>query len=198
MTLEQVAAIMQETVWTALLVAAPFLGAAISVGLVISAGGRLIVDLAPWVALGLGVLLVGMGLAMLRGRHLSAAFAARLSTRFGNPGTMTLRGFFLFGVAFALASLSCTLPIFLTVVGGSLAVQSFAAAALQFVSYALGMGLVVLVLTLGIGVFKGAMIDQVRRVVPYVERVSALLLLFAGSYIVYYWLFKGGLLSTVV
>ncbi len=167
------------------------------VGLLVSAGGRLIVNLVPWVALGIGGGLVVLGVAGLRGHHISADFAARWSTYIGDPRTISFRGFFLFGVAFALASLSCTLPIFLTVVGASLAVQSFLAAALQFVLYALGMGLVILALTLGIGVFRGALVGHLRRFVPYVERVSAVLLIVAGGYIVYYWLFKGGLISTL-
>ena len=77
-------------------------------------------------------------------------------------------------------------------------VSGFATAALQFVSYALGMGLVILVFTLGIAVFKGAVVGWLRTALPYFERVSALLMIVAGSYIVYYWLFKGGLLNTVV
>ena len=101
-----------------------------------------------------------------------------------------IKGFFIFGVAFATASLSCTLPIFLTAVGG------FVAAASQFVSYALGMGLVILLVTLGIAVFKGAVVGQIRAVTPCVERLSALLMVVAGSYIVYFWLFKGGLINS--
>ena len=101
-------------------------------------------------------------------------------------------------MAFALASLSCILPIFLTVVASSLAVQSFLAAALQFMSYALGMGLVILTLTLSIGISKGALVEHLRHIIPYVERVSAVLLIFAGGYLLYHWLFKGGLIKTFV
>ncbi len=169
-----------------------------SVGILISAGGRLIVNLMPWVALGIGGVLVLLGIAMLRGRHLSASFAARIADRLGDPSTVGVKGFFIFGVAYATASLSCTLPIFLTVVGASLAVSGFAAAALQFVSYALGMGLVILVITLSMALFKGVVVGWLRTVLPYVERVSALLLVVAGSYIIYYWLFKGGLINTFV
>lgn len=164
-------------------------------GLIIAAGGRVLVSAVPWVALAIGVVLVVLGLAMLRGHHLSANFAARLASAL-DPATIGVRGFFVFGIAYATASLSCTLPIFLTVVGGSLAVSGFAPAVLQFVSYALGMGLVILVLTLSISVFKGATVGWLRKVLPYIERVSAFLLILAGSYIVYYWLFKGGLIST--
>ena len=106
-------------------------------------------------------------------------------------------GFFIFGVAYATASLSCTLPVLLIVVGGSLAAKGFGAAVLKYVSCALGMGLVILFLTLSIAVFKGAIVDQLCTVLPYVERGSAWLMIGAGIYIVYYWLIKGGLLDTL-
>ena len=166
------------------------------VGLIVSAGGRVIVALAPWVALAIGGALVTLGAYMLLGRHVSANFAVRLASRIGDPTKVGIKGFFVFGLAFAAASLSCTLPIFLTVVGTSLAASGFAGAAFQFVSYALGMGLVVLALTISIGLFKGALVGGLRTALPYVERVSAVLLIIAGSYIVYYWLFKGGLIET--
>ena len=167
------------------------------VGILISAGGRFVIDTVPWVALAIGVVLGLMGIAMLGGRQLSVGFAARIADRMGDPGTVSLRGFSLFGLAYATASLSCTLPIFLTVVGGSLAVKGLASASLQFVSYALGMGFIILALTMSMAVFKGTLVGGFHRILPYVERVSALLMIMAGSYIVYYWLFKGRLIDQI-
>jgi len=57
------------------------------------------------------------------------------------------------------------------VVGGSLVANGFGAAVLQFVSYALGMGLVILFLTLSIALFRGAIVTQLRTILPYVERL---------------------------
>lgn len=169
-----------------------------SVGLLLSAGGQLVVRFVPWIALVIGIALVFLGLAMLRGWHLSAPFVAQLTDRLGNPGIISIRGFFLFGVAYALTSLSCTLPVFLAVVGSSLTAQGFLSAALQFVSYSLGMGLVILILTLGMALFKGATVGLLYRTLPIVERLSAILLILAGAYITYYWLFKGGLIRTIL
>ncbi len=166
-------------------------------GVVISAGGQLIGRFAPWVALVIGGLLVLFGISMLFGRHITTNITARLAGRLGNPGKVSVWGFFIFGVAYATASLSCTLPVFLIVVGGSLVANGFSAAVLQFVSYALGMGLVILFLTLSIALFRGAIVTQLRTILPYVERGSALLMIGAGVYIVYYWLIKGGLLDTM-
>lgn len=168
-----------------------------SAGAVLAVGGQFLVRLVPWVAVVIGVGLVGLGLAMFWGKHPAAGVAARLAARLGDPRGASAWTFFNFGLAYALASLSCTLPIFLTVVGTSLTVGGFAQGTLQFTLYALGMGLVILALTVSIAVFKGVMVGLLRRVTPYLESVSAVLLIAAGSYVVYYWLFKGGLIRTL-
>lgn len=105
---------------------------------------------------------------------------------------MSVLGFFLFGMAFGAISMSCTLPIFLMVVGSSIAAGDFVGGLWQFGSYILGMGSVMLLLTLGITVVKeGVVVGTLRRIIPYVQKISALLLLGAGVYIVYYWLSSG-------
>ncbi len=185
-----------------------FVGLTVSAGFVllfaiigagVSAGGRFIISAMPWIAIVIGVGLAILGLWMLAGRAVYAGFLAKLASRIGDPRSIGVRGFFLFGVAFGAASLSCTLPIFLVVVGSALATGGFLSGLVQFVSYGMGMGLVLIVLTLGIALFKeGIVLTGLRGLFPYVERVAAVLLLVAGSYIVYYWLFKGGLIKVFV
>jgi cytochrome c biogenesis protein CcdA len=96
-------------------------------------------------------------------------------------------GFFLFGIAYGLASLSCTLPIFLVVVGGALAASGFVSGMVQFVSYGVGMGVVLIGVTLGVVFFRSAVDTGVRAIMPYVERAGAVALTGAGVYLVYYW-----------
>jgi hypothetical protein len=57
------------------------------------------------------------------------------------------------------------------------------------------MGVVIIVLTLAIALFKGAMVGVLRRALPYVQPLSAGLMIIAGAYIVFYWLTIGGLLE---
>lgn len=166
-----------------------------AVGLLIGAGVRALVDLFPWIALGVGVLLALAGSWMLAGGTLYTSLAERIGSRLGDPRSGTLRGYFLFGVSYGVASLSCTLPIFLAVVGSALAVGSVVAAAGQFVLYALGMGLVILALTLSMALFRGALVRWIRTALPYIQPASAVLLLLAGAFIVFYWLTVGGLLG---
>ena len=162
-------------------------------GLVIAATGTVLVRAVPWVGLGVGLLLVATGIWLLSGHTLYSGLAERLAARLGDPRQVGIRGFFGFGLVYGTASLSCTLPIFLTVVGSGFAVRGFVAATAQFVSYALGMGLVIAVLTLGLALFTGAMLGVLRKALPYFRTLSAVLLLLAGAYIVYYWLTTGQL-----
>ena len=111
----------------------------------------------------------------------------------GNPGQVGIRGYFLFGLSYGTASLSCTLPIFLTVVGTSLAVSSIPSALGQLFLYGVGMGSVIMALTIGMALFQGAMVGALRKTLGLVQRVSPVLMLVAGSYIVFYWLTIGGL-----
>jgi len=166
------------------------------VGSVVSAGGSFVVPAMPWIAVIIGVGLVILGITMLAGHTVYAGFMARLAARIGHGGSGSVRSFFLFGVAFGATSLSCTLPIFLMVVGSALATGGFLSGLVQFVSYGLGMSFVLIVLTLGIALFKeGIIVGRLRRAIPYMQRVAAVLLVVAGAYIVYYWLFKAELIK---
>lgn len=164
-------------------------------GAVIGGGARAVVDVFPWIGLGMGVLLTLVGAWLLRGGKLYSALAGQAAARIGDSTSVGVRGYFLFGLSYGVASLSCTLPIFLAVVGTSVASEGFVRAVGQFLSYALGMGMVIIVLTLAIALFKGAMVGVLRRTLPYVQPLSAGLMIIAGAYIVFYWLTIGGLLE---
>ena len=161
-------------------------------GLIISSGGQFVVDIMPWLGLGIGVVLTMAGSWLLGGHKLYTGFASQVGSRIGNPNQVSVRGYFLFGVSYGTASLSCTLPIFLAIVGTTLATSGILAATGQFILYGLGMGVVIMALTLGMALFKGAMTGFLRRALPYIQPISAGLMLVAGSYIVFYWLTLGG------
>jgi cytochrome c biogenesis protein CcdA len=156
-------------------------------GVVVSAGGNAILGVMPWVGAVIGSVLVLMGIWMFAGRGLYTGVFERFAERIGDPKAMSVRSFFLFGLAYGLASLSCTLPVFLAVIGSSVATGSFASGAGPFLSYGLGMASVLLTLTLALAFFKHGMVLWFRKTAPYVQLASAVLLVVAGGYIIYYW-----------
>jgi len=164
-------------------------------GLAISAGAQTVGDVFPWIGLGLGFALGLGGSYVLAGGKLYAAAAQRAANRIGSPSDSSLRGYFLFGISYGVASLSCALPVFLALVSGSLASGGFLDAVVQFLLYAGGMALVITVLTIGMALAKSAVAGSMRRLLPYMGAVSGLLLLLVGAYIVFYWLTEGGLVD---
>jgi cytochrome c biogenesis protein CcdA len=163
-------------------------------GLVIGVGASFVVSVMPWLGMGIGVLLAVAGSWMLSGGKLYTGVAGRVANRIGNPNQVGFRGYFLFGLSYGTASLSCTLPIFLVVVGTTLAVSGIPAAVAQFVLYAMGMGFIIMLLTVGMALFQSAVVSTMRKALPYIQLVSAGMMILAGSYIVFYWLTLGGLL----
>ena len=118
----------------------------------------------------IGILLTLLGLWLLVGRgKLYVGMAQRMSARISLSGKNKIASFFLFGVAYALVSLSCTFPIFFLAVGVSLTSGNYLSGLGQFLAYSLGMGLVLTALTLAMAVFKGAVVRKVRAVMPIVE-----------------------------
>ena len=164
-------------------------------GAILSLGGQFLITLIPWVAVLIGVILILMGIYLLFGGHLYTNLPARLAGRLGKNGEVGVKGFLIFGIAYGIAALSCTLPIFLVVVGSALAMKGFASGLLQFVSYALGMGFVIAIVTIGSTLFKETVNRWLRRLVPVVARFSGLLLIFAGGYILYFWFKVGDILN---
>lgn len=168
-----------------------------AVGAPIGLGARGIADAFPWIGLIIGVLLVVGGAYLLGGGKLYSNLAARVSARFGSADSKSVRSYFTFGLAYGTASLSCTLPIFLAVIGGTFTAETFLDSVLQFILYGLGMGSVILTLTVGMALFKGAVAGGLRRALPHAGTISAVMLLTAGTFIVYYWLTIGELLERI-
>lgn len=156
-------------------------------GVIISAGGNALLRVMPSLGILIGVALVLLGLLILVGRSVYFSFFERLANRIGDPGTVSVRGFFLFGLAYGAASLSCTLPVFLVVVGGGIAAGGLLAGVGQFFVYSFGMASVLVALTLALAFFKQGLVARVKKAVPYVQLASAILLILAGVYTILYW-----------
>jgi cytochrome c-type biogenesis protein len=153
------------------------------VGALVTLGLRAIIDLLPWAAMVIGGGVGILGIAMLLGYepvvNLPKTGRARSGRRYS--------AVFVFGLSYAVASLSCTLPIFLAVVAGSIPRTNVVGGVLLFLVYGLGMSLVLVVLTLALALGKQRLVGWLRRSAASINRVSGAILLLAGGYIVWFW-----------
>jgi cytochrome c-type biogenesis protein len=137
----------------------------------------------PWVTIGIGLTLVGLGGWLLAGRSLPGL---RLPSAKGPTVTRSVVSMATFGVAYAVASLSCTIGPFLAIVVTSFRAGSPAEGVGLFVAYAAGMGLTVAAAALAIALAHGSLATRLRRAGPLISRLGGLLLLVAGGYVAHY------------
>jgi cytochrome c biogenesis protein CcdA len=161
------------------LVALGFLGFFAVVGLPVSFGLSAIADAVPWLGLATGVLLALTGLAVLAGRHVRLPMPLQVSVR----RERRVGAMLMFGVAYGAASLGCTLPIFLALVGASVGAGKVAV----FVAYGAGMAIVLMALAVAVACARQGLARRVTPALPYVGRLSGVLLTASGGYLVYYW-----------
>lgn len=137
----------------------------------------------PWATIAIGVVLAGIGAWLLAGRQLPV-LVPKLGRAGGvrrSAGSMTL-----FGAAYAVASLGCTIGPFLAIVGTSFRPGQAAAGVGLFLAYAAGMGLTVGTVALAVALARMSLVTQVRRAAPAIARAGGALLVLAGGYVAYY------------
>jgi len=158
-------------------------------GLLTGLAAATLTSVLPWLGTAVGAGLILLAGALASGRELTASLGPRMAQRLKAAArTRGLRGYAAYGVAYGLASLGCTLPVFLGVVGTSFQLHGVAAATGQFVLFGLGMGAVLAVLTIATAGFGDGLVRRARTLGRHVGWASAIILWLAGAYIVYYWL----------
>jgi cytochrome c biogenesis protein CcdA len=160
---------------------AGFMSVFIVVGLVTYNFTSWIQQNARYATIVIAVGLVVLGIAMLTGRGVGLALP-RLDVGGRDRG---VRSMFLFGVAYAVASLGCTIGLFLPTL---IAVRSngvFGALG-NVAAYAAGMGLLITALTVSLAVAKIGLLGVLRRGMHRVETIAGVFVVLSGLYLAYY------------
>ncbi len=170
---------------------------AVGVGAVVSAGfmslfavaGALlswlsigVYDIAPWVTLVIALGLVVLGAAMLAGWEP----IVNLPKLERGGRSRTFVSMYVFGVSYAIASLGCTLPVFVATVSGTVRRHDAVSGVAVYVAYGLGMAVVLMALTVAIAGARRSLVHRLRRLLPFVSRLAGALVLVAGVYVGWY------------
>ena len=155
-------------------------------GLVVAPLAASLQQYLPFATVVIGAVMVLLGLWLLTGRELTVLLPR--PTR-GAP-TGGLGSMVGYGVAYALASLSCTVGPFLAVTSASFGAGSLLGGVTAYLAYAVGMAVVVGVLAVAVALAGAGAAARFRRVLPYVNRVSGALLVIIGLYVGYYGVYE--------
>ncbi|MEX2322649.1 MAG: cytochrome c biogenesis protein CcdA [Acidimicrobiia bacterium] len=164
-------------------VSAGFVVVFVVAGAFVTLGVRAIITWIPWIALVIGIGFVVLGIAMVAGRDLLPAL------RPGGRGTKdrTFAGMFTFGASYGVASLACTLPIFLSLTAGAIAGGSVGEGLITFAAYGLGMALSVTVITVAIGLGRDRIVERIRPLAARLHIIAGVTLIGAGGLIAWHW-----------
>ena len=163
-----------------------FLLVFVVIGAVVRAGGDFLIDWAKYVTIPIGLALAGLGVAMVLGYHLP--FTTPRLDKGGRDRTVV--SMFVFGISYAIASIGCTLPLFIGAALTSFTTRGTVSGVLLVLTYGAGMALVLTALTVTLALARGGLLAGLRHVLPYVERVAGVFLVLAGLYLVYYWIYN--------
>ena len=99
---------------------------------------------------------------------------------------MTVRSMFVYGIAYAVVSLSCTLVLFIPTMFAAGERDGVVAGVVNGGAFALGMALLVTALTVTLAVANHAVLRVLRSSMRYVQTLAAAFVLLSGLYLVYY------------
>jgi cytochrome c-type biogenesis protein len=141
-----------------------------------------VVENAKYATGGIGLVFVVLGIAMLFGYKLP------INTPKLDAGgrDRTVSSMFVYGIAYAVASIGCTLPLFSVVLFGAANREGYAAGVANVVAYGLGMALVVTSLTVALSVANTGLLKALRSSMQYVEMLAGAFVLIAGAYLLWY------------
>jgi cytochrome c biogenesis protein CcdA len=174
-----------RAITSAAAVALGFLAVFSVLAIPINAGITSIYRWMPWLTIVIGSALFVLGIAMLAGwKPVIALPRLDKGGRTRRFGSMVL-----FGVSYAIASLGCTLPVFLVVVAGTTERANALSGALAFGAYCLGMTVVLMTVSVALALARDGMVRRVRELSRFVDRASGALLVLVGMYLVWYGLY---------
>ncbi len=176
----------RATVRRALVVSAAvsvgFMSVFVVVGVVTEYFTSWIEENAKYATLGIGVAFVILGVAMLCGYKLPFA-TPRFDT---GRRDRTVVSMFVYGVAYAVASIGCTIGLFITTLFSGVENDGLASGVLNVAAYGAGMALIVTALTITLAVANTSLLNVLRIGSRYVDRIAAVMVSLSGLYLLYY------------
>lgn len=137
---------------------------------------------AKFAGFAIGIGLVIIGIAMLAGWKPPLTTPSLAGGR-----DRTFSAMFLFGVAYAIASIGCTIGFLTTAIFGSIGTHGFMSGVISIGLYGVGMALLVTALTVTLAFAQNGLFRFLRGGLRYIDRLAAVFVVLTGAYLTWYW-----------
>ncbi len=133
----------------------------------------------------IGVALLVLGIAMLFGYKLPF-MTPRLDAGGEGGPKQTVGAMFVYGIAYAIASIGCTIGLFIATVFSASERDGVAAGVGNMLAYGAGMALLVSALTIALASANTGLLKLLRGSLQYVDRIAAVFVVLSGLYLLWY------------
>jgi cytochrome c-type biogenesis protein len=130
---------------------------------------------------------IGIGLLVAGVRMLSGWTPKFAMPQIGGVQTKTFRATMVYGVAYAIASIGCTIGFLTTAVFGSIAVNGFVSGVTSILLYGLGMAMLVTALTVSLAFAKTGLVTLIKNRLNIIQKIGAGFVTLTGIYLIAYW-----------
>lgn len=103
------------------------------------------------------------------------------------PKRRGLIGIFLYGMAYGMATLGCSAPVFFSILLSTIAAGGPLHGIITFVVYAVGMGLPLIITTILVAKAKEFMLKRIVKMTTWLQRISGIVLVIVGVYLIHYY-----------
>lgn len=178
-------ATMRRAVVVSAAVSAGFLSVFLIAGLISWRFTSWINENAKYATGAIGVALLVLGIAMLFGYKLPFMTPRLDSGGEGGP-KQSVGAMFVYGIAYAIASIGCTIGLFIATVFSASERDGIAAGVGNMLAYGAGMALLVSALTIALASANTSLLKLLRGSLQYVDRIAAVFVVLSGLYLIWY------------
>lgn len=153
-----------------------------AVGLVLSIASGLLRAVVPHLTIVAAVIIIAIGIAKVFELNIPVIGSAPSIAQGIRPS-----GFFTYGIAYAFAGAGCTFPIFFAVLLYASTVPGVGSL-VTMLTYSVGVAVPLLITAVLTATANESLVRKIARLTGKIQRVSGIVLLSAGVYLVYYYL----------
>lgn len=151
-------------------------------GVLIVVASQILKAYMKWVTIGMGGILIVLGGMLVAGRNI--AFSVNMNQNTGSSSEAWEA--FVFGIAYAIGALGCLFPLFLVVATQAMTAPNILLGGSYIFAYFFGISLMMFIAILLSTFARDFFMKYLRKILPHMEMITGVLLIFAGIYVIYY------------
>tara|TARA_B110000438_G_scaffold89537_1_gene89035 strand:- start:989 stop:1867 length:879 start_codon:yes stop_codon:yes gene_type:complete len=156
-------------------------------GIALSAGFYAIKSTFSYFGLLISIFLFAYGFYILSGGNIYFNKLQKIANLLGSKNTDSSKFYFIYGLSYGITSLSCTLPIFMSIVFSLSNMSKIEFLLRDFILFSVGTWVALLSVSFAL-LFLDIIVQKIKFFLSLYKYISSLVLIISGSYLILYWL----------